>query len=166
MKHHATLWYIQGNMSIAIGSSLPEFSLLDQDGKSFNSKQELANAACVIYFYPKNFTPGCTMEACSFRDAFQDFSVHDVKVIAISSDSENSHKKFADKFNLPFTLLADEDKVVRNLFKVQSKLLGLLPGRETFVFDAKGKLVFKFDAISAGSHIKKALAIIQDMNDE
>ncbi|EDM43307.1 Alkyl hydroperoxide reductase/ Thiol specific antioxidant/ Mal allergen [unidentified eubacterium SCB49] len=150
-------------MSIAIGSTLPEFTLVDQDGVTFNSKKDIGNTPSVIYFYPKNFTPGCTAEACSFRDAYEDFIAHNVKVIGISSDSESSHKKFASKFNLPFTLLADEEKVVRSLFEVKGKLLGLLPGRETFVFDTKGKLVFKFDGMSAGPHITKALDIIKEI---
>ena len=163
MKHHVTLWFTQDSMSIAIGSKLPDFNLMDQDGNVFNSKKDIGKTPSVIYFYPKNFTPGCTMEACSFRDAYVDFIEHDVKVIGISSDSERSHKKFANRFNLPFTLLADKNKEVRNRFEVQGKLMGLLPGRETFVFDAEGKLVFKFDGMTAGPHITKALKIIKSL---
>ena len=151
-------------MSIEIGSTLPNFTLTDQNGATFNSKTDIGKTPCVVYFYPKNFTPGCTAEACNFRDAYEDFLAHDVKVIGISSDSESSHKKFSNKFNLPFTLLADENKEVRSLFKVQGKLLGLLPGRETFVFDANRSLVFKFDGMSAGPHITKALDIIKNLH--
>ena len=160
---HITLWLIQNNMSIAIGSTLPDFTLTDQNGATFSSNSDIGNTPSVIYFYPKNFTPGCTAEACSFRDAYEDFIVHDVKVIGISSDSVSSHKRFANKHNLPFALLADENKEVRQLFDVQGKLLGLLPGRETFVFDANGTLIFKFDGMSAGQHITKALEIIKKL---
>jgi len=151
-------------MSIPIHSQLPEFTLMDQDGNIFNSKADIKDTPCVIYFYPKNFTPGCTMEACSFRDAYEDFVTHNVKVIGISADTEASHKKFANRFNLPFTLLADEKKEVRSLFKVHSKLLGLLPGRETFVFDATGALIYKFDGVTAGKHITNALDSIKALN--
>ena len=138
---------------------------MDQDGNVFDSKKEIGNSVAVIYFYPKNFTPGCTAEACSFRDAYEDFIAHDVMVIGISSDTESSHKKFAKRFKLPFTLLADEKKEVRKRFDVQGKLMGLLPGRETFVFNAKNKLVYKFDGMSSGPHITEALRIIKSLND-
>lgn len=152
-------------MSIALKSKLPHFTLTDQDGATFNSATDIGNVPCVIYFYPKNFTPGCTMEACSFRDAYEDFIDHNVKVIGISADSEESHKKFANRFSLPFTLLADERKEVRALFKVQGKLLGLVPGRETFVFDKNGLLVYKFDGMGANKHITNALEIIKSLED-
>ncbi len=138
---------------------------MDQDGNVFDSKKEIGNSVAVIYFYPKNFTPGCTAEACSFRDAYEDFIAHDVMVIGISSDTESSHKKFAKRFKLPFTLLADEKKEVRKRFDVQGKLMGLLPGRETFVFNAKNKLVYKFDGMSSGPHITEALRIIKSLKD-
>lgn len=151
-------------MSITIGSELPDFLLMDQNGRSFSSKKDIGNVPNVICFYPKNFTAVCTIEACSFKDAYEDFITHNVKVIDLSADSESSHKKFANKFNLPFTLLADEQKEVRQRFEVQEKLMGLLPERETFVFDANRTLVFKFDGISAGPHITKALKIIKSLN--
>jgi peroxiredoxin Q/BCP len=166
MKHHVTLWYIQDSMSLEIGSKLPLIKLNDKDGNPFDSSTDIVNQPSVIYFYPKNFTPGCTAEACSFRDAYEDFIAHGVRVIGISSDSESSHQKFAKRFNLPFTLLADENKEVRKSFDVQGKLMGLLPGRETFVFDANGILVFKFDGMSAGPHITKALEIIQSLDND
>lgn len=153
-------------MSIAIGSTLPAFTLKDQNGASFNSKTDIINTPCVIYFYPKNFTPECTAEACGFRDAYTNFTAHNIKVVGISSDTEKSHQKFADKLNLPFTLLADENKKTRQLFKVQGKLLGLLPGRETFVFDTSGTLVFKFDGMSAEPHIAKTLEILKKLKDD
>ena len=144
-------------MSMEIGAELPKFKLKDQNGNNFSITDVKGKKPVVIYFYPKNFTPGCTKEACSFRDAFQDFSDEGAIVIGISSDSEASHKKFASKYNLPFTLLADSNKEVRKLFGVKNNLLGLLPGRETFVFDESGKLTFKFNAMGAEDHIKKAL---------
>jgi len=144
-------------MSLDIGTTLPQFSLKDQYGNDFSVTELKGKNPIVIYFYPKNFTPGCTKEACSFRDAFQDFSDEGAIVIGISSDSEASHKKFASRYNLPFTLLADSNKKVRKMFGVKNSMLGLLPGRETFVFNDNGELTFKFNSIGAEDHIKKAL---------
>lgn len=146
-----------------IGDALPEFELKDQDGTIFNSKSHAKGEPCVIYFYPKNFTPGCTAEACSFRDNFQDFTDKGVRVIGISKDSVGSHRKFALKHKLPFTLLADSGGKIARLFGVQTVLFGMLPGRETFVFDAQGVLVSKFKSLAADPHIKKSLALIKTL---
>lgn len=143
-------------MSLTQGSALPEFSLLDQNGESFSSV-ELEDQAVVIFFYPKNFTPGCTAEVCGFRDSFQDFSDAGVRVIGISSDSQKSHQKFANRYNLPFTLLADTKGEVRRKFGVSGTMLGILPGRETFVFNQKGELIKSFRSLAADPHIKMAL---------
>ncbi|WP_271856401.1 peroxiredoxin [Patiriisocius marinus] len=148
-------------MSIEIGTKLPTFQLKDQNDELFNSSENKSENGLVIYFYPKNFTPQCTKEACSFRDSFEDFSNAGIKVIGISADSEQSHKKFAAKFNLPFTLLADTDKKVRKLFEVENAMFGLLPGRETFVFDANGILISKFKAMNAQPHIDGALKLLK-----
>ncbi|MDC7998783.1 peroxiredoxin [Gilvibacter sediminis] len=144
-------------MALNIGDSLPAFELNDQNGDTFNSTQELKGQAAVIYFYPKNFTPGCNAEACSFRDHFEDFTNAGVRVIGISADSESSHAKFAKRFNLPFTLLADSKGKVRRMFDVKGSLLGILPGRETFVFNADGQLIKRFKALAADPHIRMAL---------
>lgn len=149
-------------MSLKIGATIPKFSLKDKDGKKITVPKDLEGNAAVLFFYPKNFTPGCTREACSFRDAFQDFTDLGVNVIGISSDSEGSHLKFANKFDLPYTLLSDSKNKVRKLFGVKSKMLGLLPGRETFVFNENGILVYKFESLDATPHIKKALAFLQE----
>ncbi|MEL6812804.1 MAG: peroxiredoxin [Bacteroidota bacterium] len=143
-------------MELNIGDRIPEFTLKDQQGREFSSVDSLGSPS-VIYFYPKNFTPGCNREACGFRDSYEDFTDLGAKVIGISSDSEASHQKFAKRYRLPFTLLADSGGKVRGLFGVKKGLLGMLPGRETFVFDKDGKLTFKFSAIGADPHIKKAL---------
>jgi len=151
-------------MSIKIGEVLPQFSLKDQNNCLFNSSSIVGKQSIVIYFYPKNFTPGCVKEACSFRDSFEDFVEAGAKVIGISSNNEQSHKKFATVYNLPFILLADTKNQVRKLFGVKSKLLGLLPGRETFVFNENGKLIYKFESLHAQPHIDKALKQLQKLN--
>jgi len=149
-------------MSLELGSTLPDFTLTDQNGAEFSISNVKGNLAAVIYFYPKNFTPGCTKEACSFRDSYQDFVDLGATVIGISADDEKSHQKFSQKFNLPFTLLADPKNKVRKLFGVKRGLLGILPGRETYVFNTEGKLTFKFHALGADPHIEKALKHLQN----
>ncbi|PKG43934.1 peroxiredoxin [Psychroflexus sp. MES1-P1E] len=151
-------------MSIEKGDSIPSFQLNDQNGIVFNSDDVIGKKPVVIYFYPKNFTPGCTKEACSFRDSYEDFKEIGAEVVGISGDSEKSHAKFTAKYNLPFILLADSTGKVRKKFGIKKSLLGLVPGRETFVIDAQGKLIFKFNSLDASKHMKKALKAIKKIN--
>ena len=147
---------------LAIGDRVPDFSLLDQHGNTFHADDFIGQKAMVIYFYPKDDTPGCTREACTFRDNYQDFSDHDVVVVGISSDNVESHRNFAEKYSLPFTLLSDEDQEVRKLFGVKKSLLGLFPGRETFVVDKKGNIVFKFNSqLKVERHVEHALNALE-----
>lgn len=141
---------------------LPKFILKDQHGKTVESEEWIGTTAVLVYFYPKDFTPGCTKEACGFRDAFEDFTERGVKVVGISGDTVESHKKFANRHQLPFTLLADPDGNVKKLFQVKPSLLGLLPGRESFLFNKEGKLIFKFRSLSGSTHVTEALKHIQD----
>lgn len=147
-------------MAIQIGDKLPSFKAIRQDGTAFESAT-MYEKPVVIYFYPKDFTPGCTTQACSFRDAYQDFQDLGAEVIGISGDSATSHQHFQKKYKLPFILLSDADRKLRRLFGVPTALFGLLPGRVTYVFDAKGYCVYIFDSISAKNHIAKALGAIQ-----
>lgn len=143
-------------MSITLGDTLPAFSLIDQYGAMISS-EIFKGTPLVVYFYPKNFTPGCTKEACSFRDQFQDFTDLGAKVVGISGNSEVSHQKFAKKYRLPFTLLSDQKGKVKRAFGVKATFLGMLPGRETFVFDKTGVLIYKFQSLNAQPHIEKSL---------
>lgn len=144
-----------------LGEVLPNFTLKNQHGALVDSSNLIGLTPIVVFFYPKNFTPGCTKEVCGFRDHFEDFSEMGATVVGISADSEASHQKFAKRFQLPFDLLADTKNKVRKQFGVKSNLLGMLPGRETFVFDANGKLTYKVAALGADPHIKKALKHLQ-----
>lgn len=147
---------------IEVGSTVPSFSLLDQYGKMFNIDNFIGKKNLVIYFYPKDDTPGCTKEACSFRDQFADFEDVDALVIGISSDSVESHLNFAKKHRLNYTLLSDVEKKARNLFKVPTDLLGLLPGRVTYVIDKEGKVVYMFKSqTQAEKHVEEALQILK-----
>ena len=147
-------------MSATVGQPAPEFTLPDQDGGSV-SLSSLKGGWVVVYFYPKDDTPGCTAESCSFRDSFEEFTDAGAKVVGISSDSVESHKAFATKHNLPFTLLADTDGSVRKAFGV-GKTLGLIPGRVTYVIDPEGVVRHKFSSqFKPKSHIDEALDVIK-----
>ncbi|XLS28230.1 peroxiredoxin [Flavobacteriaceae bacterium M23B6Z8] len=144
-------------MSLEIGNILPEFVLKDQNGKDFVSKDFIGKKNLVIFFYPKDFTPGCTKEVCSFRDHYEEFQELGAEVVGISGDTEKRHQKFSSNYKLPFRLLADVGNKVRKQFGVSKALLGLLPGRETYVFDEQGKLIFIFNNMNGAVHMKKAL---------
>ena len=152
-------------MNLKVGDKVPIFILLDQSGNDFDIKNLIGKKAMVIYFYPKDDTPGCIKEACSFRDEYEAFTDKDVAVIGISADNVASHKKFVEKYQLPYTLLSDTDKKVRKLFEVKNTLLGLLPGIVTFVVDKEGiiRLIFK-NQFGAEKHIIESLAILKEIN--
>jgi peroxiredoxin Q/BCP len=150
---------------IQIGDLCPSFILRDQFGQDFNVVDLLGKKNLVIYFYPKDDTPGCTKEACSFRDRFEEFKDLGCEVIGISSDSEQKHKDFADKHHLPFILLADTKKEVRKAFGVPGNLFGLLPGRVTYIIgkDSKVKGIFNSQLNPLG-HIEHALELVKSFN--
>lgn len=147
-------------MKLKIGDVLPNFTAKDATGNVFDSANYTGKQPVVIYFYPKDNTPGCTVQACSFRDNYQDFKDLGAEVIGISSDSVQSHIKFKSKFNLPFILLSDNDKKIRKLFGVENSLL-FLPGRETFVADKNGIIKMIFNSMSSKIHITKALQVLK-----
>lgn len=144
-----------------VGDGVPPVKLKDQHGEPFEFSELIGRKPFVVFFYPKDFTPGCTKEACNFRDSYEDFKVLGAEVIGISSDSESSHSRFITKYNLPYTLLSDSDKKARNAFGVKASLFGLLPGRETFVFDQEGKLVEKWNSMDASVHMPMAIEALR-----
>jgi len=149
-------------MALKIGDKIPFFTSIDTNGNSFEIGNYIGKQPLVIYFYPKDNTPGCTEQACSFRDNYQEFKDLGAEVIGISSDTVTSHLKFKSKFNLPFVLLSDNDKKLRKLFGVQNNLF-IIPGRETFVIDKNGTILMIFNSMSAKIHIEKALEILKKL---
>ncbi len=146
-------------MTVTENSTAPAFTLPDQDGNEV-SLVSLRGQWVVVYFYPKDDTPGCTAESCAFRDAHEAFTDAGVRVLGISSDDVASHRAFADKHRLPFTLLADTDGAVRRSFGVK-RTLGLLPGRVTYVIDPDGIVRKVFSSqFKPKKHIDEALATI------
>jgi peroxiredoxin Q/BCP len=148
-------------MALKVGDKVPDFTAKDAVGATFDSSTVIGVKPVVIYFYPKDDTPGCTTQACSFRDQYEDFKELGAEVIGVSGDSSSSHQKFASKYQLPFTLLSDHDKKIRNLFGVPTALFGLIPGRVTYVIDEKGIVRLIFDNLSGKIHIEKALQMLK-----
>ena len=153
-------------MGLPVGSTIPNFKLKDQKGEWFDTADHIGKKPLVIFFYPKDFTPGCTAEVCSFRDSFEDFSDAGALVVGISSDSEKSHRNFSKKHALPFVLLSDTDKTVQRKFKVAKRFMSLLPGRETFVIDKTGRVVLVFQALQASGHVRNALKAIKGIQED
>ncbi|MEO8515222.1 MAG: peroxiredoxin [Flavobacterium sp.] len=150
-------------MALQIGDKLPNFTAKDSRGNDFDTQNYIGQKPLVIYFYPKDNTPGCTTQACSFRDQYEDFTDLGAEVIGISSDSEKSHKQFAEQYRLPFILLSDADKSIRKMFGVKTDYFGLLPGRTTYVVDKLGVINYVFDNTSAKKHISNALEAIKKL---
>ena len=146
-------------MTVTENSTAPAFTLPDQDGNEV-SLVSLRGQWVVVYFYPKDDTPGCTAESCALRHAHEAFTDAGVRVLGISSDDVASHRAFADKHRLPFTLLADTDGAVRRSFGVK-RTLGLLPGRVTYVIDPAGIVRKVFSSqFRATAHQAEALQTI------
>jgi len=148
---------------IKVGDRLPLFESKDQNGNDFNIASVLHEKVLIIYFYPKDDTAGCTRQACFFRDQYEEFQDLGAEVIGISSDSVTSHREFAAQYNLPFVLLADENKSLRKLFGVPSNFLGLWPGRVTYVVDKKGIVRLVFDSMNAESHFSKVVEAVKSL---
>lgn len=149
-------------MALSVGDVVPQFTTIDESGNQFDSQSVIGKKIVVLYFYPKDNTPGCTAQACSFRDQYEDFLEYGSEVIGISSDGFTSHTNFKKKYKLPFRLLTDSNKKISRLFGVANDLL-FIPGRETFVIDAKGVLQMRFDSMQATTHISKALQKVKSL---
>ena len=147
---------------VNIGDMAPDFELKDKDGNLVKLSDFRGEKSVVVYFYPKDETPGCTAQACSFRDSYQDFTDAGAEVIGISSDGSSSHSGFAENHRLPFILLSDLSGKVRKAYGAYD-LLGLIPGRVTFVIDKQGKIIHKFDSqLSPTKHIEESLNAIKN----
>ncbi len=150
-------------MAVKVGDSAPDFTLKSSRGLSVKLQTLYKSKPVVLYFYPKDNTPGCTKEACSFRDSYEVFQKLGAEVVGVSSDTVESHKEFAASHNLPFQLLSDEDDQVRKLYGVPSTL-GLLPGRVTYIIDREGIIQQVFNSqLNVGGHIKAAIKTLESL---
>ena len=142
------------------GQTAPDFSLPSHEGKMVKLSDYVDKNVVVLYFYPKDFTSGCTTEACTFRDNFEDFKDLGAVVIGVGSDSVESHKKFVEKYNLPFTLLSDEGGKIREQYGAAK--FGGLPARITFVIDKKRVVRMVFESmLNAKQHIEEAKKVVK-----
>ena len=146
---------------LALGDKAPAFKTTDQDGAAV-SLADFKGQKVVVYFYPKDDTPGCTKEACSFRDVWSKFRKRRVVVLGVSVDDSKSHRKFADKFSLPFTLLADTDKALVKAYGVWGeksmygrKYMGV--NRVTYLIDEKGKIAAVWPKVKPDGHAEGIL---------
>jgi peroxiredoxin Q/BCP len=148
---------------LGVGDAAPAFTLSDQHGQSVSLADFRGKKNVVVYFYPKDDTPGCTKESCTFRDQYTAFTDIGAEVLGISGDSTQSHKAFAEKYKLPFPLLADTGGTVRKAFKVP-KSLGLLPGRVTYVIDKQGVIRHAFNSqLSPTKHVDEAIGVLKSL---
>jgi len=147
--------------ALSTGDQAPAFTATLQDGSTFDSTSLLGRKSLVLFFYPKDNTPVCTQQACAFRDAYEQFAAADVEVIGVSSDSPDSHRRFAEKHRLPFPIISDADSSLRRLFGVP-RALGIFPGRVTYVIDRAGVVRMVYNAtLAAEPHVRKALEAIR-----
>jgi peroxiredoxin Q/BCP len=153
-------------MKVNVGDKAPDFTLDSQTGENVTLSDFFGKKNVVLYFYPKDETPGCTREACTFRDSYELFTDLGAEVIGVSADTVESHKAFAEHHNLPFTLLSDLDNNVRKLYGATSKL-GFIPGRVTFIIDKKGVVRHVFSSqLQPEKHIEEAKEVLKRINEE
>jgi thioredoxin-dependent peroxiredoxin len=143
------------------GDAAPDFEARDAEGNPVRLS-DLRGRKVVLYFYPKDDTPGCTKEACSFRDSFAEFRSRGIEVLGVSTDDEKSHRQFAEKYSLPFTLLADTDHRVADLYGVygEKQFMGrryMGVARRTFLIDEEGRLRRVFDKVKVDEHAAEVL---------
>lgn len=151
---------------LGVGDVAPDFSLPSQTGEVVSMKEKIGKKDIVLYFYPKDNTPGCTTEARAFRDSYEVFKQLGAEVMGVSSDSVESHRGFAAKCDLPFILLSDAGGRVRELYSVPSSF-GLLPGRVTYIIDKKGIVRHVFSSqMSPKKHVDEAVGVLKSMMEE
>lgn len=147
--------------ALQVGDPAPDFTLPDQTNRPVHFADLLGKGAIVVFFYPKDYSAGCTAEACAFRDSYEAFTDAGATVIGISADSAESHQGFASRHRLPFILLSDQDDSVQKLYGVE-KAFGLLRARTTFIIDNQGIVRHVFSSqLNIQKHIIDALDIVQ-----
>jgi len=147
---------------LKVGDTAPDFSLLDERGLPVSLKDYLGRKVVVLYFYPKDFTPGCTAEACSFRDDYKPIQDKGAVVIGVSLDSVESHLKFSEKYLLPFTILSDHKREVAKAYGVLG-VGGFLAKRVTFIISKDGKITYVFTKVDVKQHSEEVLKALEEL---
>jgi thioredoxin-dependent peroxiredoxin len=152
-------------MTIKVGDEAPDFNFTLKNGSPGSLKSLRQQKAVVLYFYPKDDTPGCTAQACSFRDSYEDFVQAGAEVIGVSSDDALKHEAFAARYRLPFTLVSDADGELRKRYGVPRSFLGLVPGRVTYVIDREGVVRHVFNSqLQSTKHISEAMDVLKRLS--
>ena len=149
-------------VDLKVGDLAPEFSLMDEHGLPVSLKDYHGKNVVVLYFYPKDFTSGCTTEACSFRDDYKLYQEKGAIVIGVSLDSVESHSKFSEKYSLPFAILSDKGKEVAKSYGVLG-MGGFLTKRVTFIIDKNGKITHIFPKVDVKQHSEEVLKAIEQL---
>jgi peroxiredoxin Q/BCP len=153
-------------LAVKVGDKAPEFTLPSQMGDNVTLSEFIGKKNIVLYFYPKDESPGCTKEACSFRDSYEELTSLGAEVLGVSGQSVESHKSFATHYGLPFILLSDEDNKVRKLYGVPSTM-GIIPGRVTYIIDKKGVVRSIFSSqTQATKHVQEATDTLKHLEQE
>ncbi len=153
-----------GKKKVQVGDLAPDFTLPSQNGTTIHLKDLLGKTNIVLYFYPKDESPACTTQACSFRDSYEEIKEAGAQVLGVSSDSVESHQRFAAKNRLTFPLLSDTNGELRKHYGVATTL-GMLPGRVTYIIDKQGIVRHIFSSqFSPDKHVPAALKILSDLN--
>jgi peroxiredoxin Q/BCP len=152
-------------MALKVGDKAPEFDKPTHAGEQLGLAKLRGDKIVVLYFYPKDETPGCTAEACTFRDAYEDFVDAGAVVIGVSQDSLDDHEAFAAHHRLPFHLISDADGALRKAYEVPTNMFGLIPGRVTYVIDRQGVIRHVFNSqIQPKRHVKEALDVVRKLS--
>jgi peroxiredoxin Q/BCP len=147
---------------LKVGDTAPDFSLMDDKGRLVTLKEFLGKKVVVLYFYPKDSSPGCTAEACSFRDNYKLYEDRGAVVIGVSLDSVESHSKFSQKYNLPFAILSDKSKEVARAYGALG-IGGLLAKRWTFIINKEGKIAHIFTKVDVRRHSEEVLKVLEEV---
>lgn len=145
---------------LAINTPAPDFNAIDQDNNPI-TLHDLIGKYVLIYFYPKDDTPGCTTEACSIRDHFEELQKY-ARVIGVSADSVESHKKFIEKYQIPFTLLADQDKKIISAYGAE----GIFGKRISYIIDPHGMIVKSYPKVNPSQHAEEILSDLKSLSEE
>ena len=149
-------------IKVKVGDAAPDFEGPTSDGNRVGLKDFIGKKNVVLYFYPKDDTPGCTKEACSFRDNLQSLKRKEAEVVGVSLDSVESHKKFSEKYHLPFPLISDKEKRIANAYGVL-KETGTSTNRVTFLIDKKGRVAKVFQKVDVTKHIDEVMEALKEL---
>lgn len=152
------------NEQITVGAPAPEFELVDQNGQ-LHSLEDYRDQWVVLYFYPKDGTPGCTTEACEFRDNIFAFRDSNAQILGVSLDDAESHKAFAEEYGLPFPLLADSDGKTSTAYGVKTRMFGMtVAKRQTFIIDPRGNIAKHYEKVKPDEHSAQVLADLKELS--